>query len=587
MAGQSSISIAKFEHDELIYSDSKYDWSHIQEIFPRAPEGFSRIKYHQKEFYIFTGKDSRIIITELKNSGFSAFLFYFIFTLLAFLLAGRILFWLYEINSLKRDYTLGVTSRFQLVFISLLFISFLGTLVFSVNHFKSSYEQEQIAAIQKKKEYIRKSLQDMYYWTEDITSVDAQELNNDLEELSYRYQTDINIYDNTGKLAGSSQTLIFRKNLLSRLMAPEVYFTNLSVENQYEKIGELTYLSAYTEMINGDYLRIGYISIPQYLSQTEINTKIESFLGSIIQIYLIIALLSIILIVITGKRLSDPLSQLEEKLKMMRLDGKNEKIEYKRKDEIGHLVEQYNKTVDELEKSTQLLLKSERETAWRTMARQIAHEINNPLTPMKLTIQQLQRTRQLNDSRFEAYFNKATSTLIEQIDNLSRIAGTFSQFARLPETRFADVDIAAKLYSVTELFRNSHEKISIHYEGPANGVFISGDSDQMTQVLNNLLKNATQAIPGDKKGEINTRLSMTEKEITIAVSDNGTGIPLPNQQEIFKPSFTTKSTGMGLGLSISKNIIDNMGGKISFTTQENEGTTFTIILKKKDTIVSG
>ena len=147
---------------------------------------------------------------------------------------------------------------------------------------------------------------------------------------------------------------------------------------------------------------------------------------------------------IAGKQLAEPLNQLEIKLKSMHLGGKNEKIDYKWKDEIGQLVEQYNRTVDELEKSTQLLIESERETAWRTMAKQVAHEINNPLTPMKLTIQQLQRTKQMDVSGFDVYFDKAAKTLIEQIDNLARIAGTFSQFARMPETKFTKVDVAAK-----------------------------------------------------------------------------------------------------------------------------------------------
>ena len=250
--------------------------------------------------------------------------------------------------------------------------------------------------------------------------VDKQDLNNNLQELAYRYQVDINVFDNAGRLRGSSQSLIFSNHLISDLMSPEIYFTENETQNQYEQIGNLTYLATYTDLLNGDFLQIGFISIPQYFSQTEINAKLDQFSGTVVQIYLIVMILSVILILIAGRRIAEPLHQLENKMKLMRLDGKNEKVEYKSKDEIGQLVEQYNRTVEELEKNTQLLLASERETTWRTMARQVAHEINNPLTPMKLTLQQLQRTKDINPEQFDKYFVKATQTLIEQINNLSR-----------------------------------------------------------------------------------------------------------------------------------------------------------------------
>lgn len=579
---QSNISIAKYENSKLIYSDSKFEWSENDLLFHELNDGFEKIKFHDQYFYVFSKSNLRIVITEILPSSLTTLLFYYLFTFLVSLFIGRIFFWVFELKTQKNNYTLGLTSKFQLVFISLLFMSFLGILIFSVNYIKTNYEQEQISNLENKKQYLQKSLQDLYYWTEDISSVDELSLNSNLQELAYRYQTDINIFNNAGQLMGSSQSLIFSKNLLSYLMSPEALFTEHAPANRYEQIGNLNYLAAYTDLINGDYLQIGYISIPQYLSQTEINSKIELFLIAIIQIYLIIILLSIIFIIIAGKQLAEPLHQLEVKLKSMHLGGKNEKIEYKWKDEIGQLVEQYNRTVDELEKSTQLLLESERETAWRTMAKQVAHEINNPLTPMKLTIQQLQRTKQMDVSGFDEYFDKAAQTLIEQIDNLSRIAGTFSQFARMPETKFTKVDVAAKLYSVVALFKHNHENIEIAYSGKKNHVTVLGDAEQLIQVFNNILKNATQAIKKDAKGKILVELHTTNSnEIQIKITDNGTGIPTSIQADIFKPNFTTKTTGMGLGLSISKNLIENMGGKISFFTRENESTTFEIMLNKQ------
>ena len=364
-------------------------------------------------------------------------------------------------------------------------------------------------------------------------------------------------------------------------MSPEIYFAENETQNQYEQIGNLTYLATYTDLLNGDFLQIGFISIPQYFSQTEINAKLEQFSGTVVQIYLIVIIISVILILIVGRRLAKPLHQLEKKMKLMRLDGKNEKVAYKSKDEIGQLVEQYNQTVEELEKNTQLLLASEREATWRTMARQVAHEINNPLTPMKLTLQQLQRTKDISPEQFDAYFVKATQTLIEQINNLSRIAGTFSEIARMPEIKFTAIDIAKKLVSVIHLFKLNEEHINIIYDGPQSGVVIECDAEQIIQVFNNVLKNATQAFKHGAKGTIKIMLTEDQETVTIAFTDDGPGIPESIQENIFKPNFTTKSTGMGLGLSISKSIIENMGGEISFITTMGIGTTFTIKLHKK------
>ncbi len=578
---QSNISIAKYEKSNLIYSDQKFGWNESDILFHGLDDGFTRMSDENREYYVYTKNDVWIVITEIVRTSFRNLIFYSLFIILAYLLFARVVFWLFGLIKNKRTYALGLTSKFQLVFISLLFVSFISILIFSVNYIRSNYRQEQIAELEKKKQYIRNSLQDLYYWTEDIATVDEQSLNTNLQELAYRYQTDINIYDNAGKLRGSSQSLIFSKNLISGLMSPEVYFPDRTTENQYEQIGKLAYLAAYSDLINGDYLQIGYISIPQYFSQTEINAKIEQFLGAIIQIYLIIIILSIILILIAGRQLAEPLHQLESKLKSMRLGGKNEKIEYKSKDEIGQLVEQYNRTVDELEKSAQLLLTAERESAWRTMARQVAHEINNPLTPMKLTIQQLQRTKKLDPEQFDGYFEKAAHTLVEQIDNLSRIAGTFSQFARMPETKFTDVDIAGKLVSVVNLFQHNYENIRISYTGPEKDIIVSGDPEQIIQVFNNILKNATQSIKKGVKGKIDVTLEFEEETVIIRFTDNGAGISETIRNEIFKPNFTTKSAGMGLGLSISKSIIEHMGGHISFITKQDEGTTFEIRVNRK------
>lgn len=580
LQSQLDISIAKYEKGRLIYTDMRLDWPMQDEYAQEEHKGFVRMMRGEKQYYVYSKSAFTIVITEMQQGGFKQLLLYGMALFLFYLLIGKLLFWLYEMRNSKKNYRIGLTSKFQLVFTSLLFVSFIGIFIFSVDFIRNRYEKGQIEDMESKKAYLQKTLQDLYFWTQDMSSVDVSSLNNNLQELAFTYHTDINVYDNRGMLIGSSQNLVFQKNLMSRLMSPDAYFSDDVSEYQYERIGGLNYLVSYTQLLNGDFLQIGYIAIPRYLSQTEINAEIESFLSSIIQIYILIIVLSIILILIAGQQLAGPLRQLESKLKSMHWGAKNEKIDYKWQDEIGQLVEQYNRTVDELEKSTRLLLQSERETAWRTMARQVAHEINNPLTPMKLTIQQLQRTKQLNPEGFDEYFVKGTRTLIEQIDNLARIAGTFSQFARLPDTKFSRVDLPQRLISVVDLFSNNHEKIKISYEGPEKDIFVFGDAEQLIQVFNNLLKNATQAIGTTREGEIKVTLSASDSEITVSIVDNGSGIPEDIAQDIFRPSFTTKSTGMGLGLSITKNIIENMEGSITFTSSADIGTSFEVRLKR-------
>jgi len=572
------ISIAYYENNQLTYSDNRFEWPEENLSLQLPENGFSKVKILSEAYYVYQNDQQSICIKELVNAGKIDKIFYFILITAIFLVLGRVLIALHDYLLSRKKITIGLTGKFQLVFISLLMMSFLSTLLFSVNYFRKNYEKEQIQLSEKKKHYIQSSLQEIFFWANNLNSISEERMNTILQELAYRFQTDIHIYTLNGELAGSSLNLIFSKQLVSRLISPEVMFGDATASFHYEKIGHLRYLTGFAELINGDYLPIGYIAVPQYLSQNEINSKINQFLIAVIQIFALIIILSIILVLLSGNRLAIPLKLLEEKLKTMKLNGSNARIEYKGNDEIGQLVEQYNKTVDELEKSTQLLVQSERESAWRTMARQVAHEINNPLTPMKLTIQQLQRLRTQSDEQFNDYFSTASKTLIEQIDNLSRIAGSFSQFARLPETHTQPVEIAERLFSAVELFKNYSERIEIVYHGVQSGILVLGDPEQFTRVFTNLLKNAVQAIPEQHSGRIEIFITLETQKVKIQITDNGTGISADAQKQLFKPNFTTKTSGMGLGLSISKAIIENAGGSIRFMSSEGKGSTFTVYL---------
>ena len=579
---QLDISLAKYDKGKLVYASADADYPATNEWIPKSESDFTSSIFNERLHYAYTpNAQTVIVISEKQTRAPLTYFIYFLYTYLAFLALSWCVIWLFAVLGNKNPYQLGLTTKFQYAFIILLIISFLGIFYVSVNFIKNKYTDEQIANLESKKKYIQKALQDLYYWNQKLSADNTQALNFDLQDLSYTYQTDIHVYDNLGELIGSSQPTIFNKSLISNRMSPTPYFTANANINQYEHIGKLNYLTAYADLYNGDYLQIGYIAVPQFLSQDEIQSEIQSFIAVIIHIYFIIIVLAIFLTLFIGKQLSAPLNMLENKLKEMRLGRRNEKIDYTLNDEIGQLVLQYNRTIDQLEQSAKLLAQSERESAWKSMARQVAHEINNPLTPMKLTIQQLQRTKKMDSDQFDAYFEKSSGMLIEQIDNLSRIAGTFSNFARMPEAKFDRVDLAAKLYSVVQLFMNNNENVRIKYTGKKKDIFVFADPEQLVQVFNNLLKNALQAIPADKLGEIKVSIDGKSERVIVNVSDNGSGIDSDIHDKLFAPNFTTKSTGMGLGLAISKNIIELSGGTISFTTLPNEGTTFTISLPKE------
>lgn len=478
----------------------------------------------------------------------------------------------YIIYRAKGFRNLRIGYKFQSLFSLIVLIGFFVVLLASIDFIRKNYELRQKANLQQKTVYIQKALQDTYFWSRNLNRYNTASLNVYLKDLSYTYKTDIHVYDLSGRLVGSSQPIIFDLGLLSFRMSPKPYFSENTNITQYEHIGSLEYLSAYADFVNGDYTPIGYIAVPFFISTDIINAEIDNLLAILLPIYLSIMLLSIILTSFISKQITSPIITMGEKLKKLQIDQHNEKISYKPHDEIGLLVTQYNQMVDELERSANMLARSERENAWKTMAQQVAHEIKNPLTPMKLTIQQLQRTKKINPELFEKTFSRSAESLIEQIDNLTLIANEFSYFAKMPEMRVEEVDMAERLCTSIGLYKNETQT-QIIYNGPSSGVWAMSDNKQIMQVFSNLLKNAIQALHNKPEGIIEVNLEKLSETILIKICDNGPGIPEEIRDKIFNPNFTTKSTGMGMGLAITKKIVEESGGTIRFETCD-KGTTF-------------
>ena len=545
------------------------------EVSPNILRNFS---YHA----LFTSEDRLSDVSQFKLR-----VYYSLTIILFVLLAAVALFWLIRCRGFR---SMKLGGKFQLILVSLLTVVFVSNFILSVVYIRKMFIVRQEHNLEKKAQYLQSALQNLYFWDVQLSPFNTPSLNIDLRDLSYAYETDIHVYDMQGRLIGSSVPQLFDEGILSRYIAPEPFFGN-SPRVQYEHIGGVRYLVAYTEFYNGNYGQIGYIALPYFISQDQIDSNVDNYVVWLLPLYLALLLLTIFVVWLAARILSTSLGTISKNLQNYRLGEKGAHIDYFFNDEVGELVHHYNEMMDALAESTQRLARTEREAAWRTMARQVAHEINNSLTPMKLTLQQMQRLK--GTPRFDDYFNRSTQVLIDQTDNLSNIAASFSSFAKMPEVNPTEVDVAQKLSSCIALLGNNLDDIPLRYIGPGSGVMAIADADQITQVFTNIVRNATQAMAGQENGDIIIILKELPVEqqvakgldndsrwVEISFSDNGPGIPLEVRDKVFMPNFTTKSTGMGLGLAISKNIVEGGGGKICFQTSE-KGTTFFVYLRKK------
>lgn len=577
---QDNVTIARYENDKLVSFSGR-----------RTPpkEKYWTTENPQEHFTVYTDEKftlyilqvspaEQIVVRERTSRYISSPIFIFYLFLLYFLL-GLLGLWIAAGKRKTGKAYYGFLSKLQISFTILLIISFLTIFFITVNLMVQQYKRQQNTELRNKGLYIQKSISDAVKKGLLLTDNNSSELNFFLQDLSETYKTDIHLYNAKGKLIASSQPVIFSKGLIGKLISPTAFFDKESNYSQSESIGKWEYLSAYNTLENDKDELLGYIAVPSFFSSDTINRQIFNLLGVMINVYLFIIVLAVVISIFINKELAKPIKLLQEKLQQIGLTGKNEKITYSKNDEVAQLVQQYNLMVDKLAESAELLAKSERESAWKQMARQIAHEINNPLTPMKLTIQQLQRTQK--SEHFGEYFEKSSRLLIEQIDNLSRIATAFSNFAKMPDAKKEIVPINHPLQSVIELFRHNNESVHISYSADNIVATVWADKEQLTQVFNNLLKNAIQAIPAERKGKINIQLTETETQIRVAIQDNGCGIPDDIRDQLFIPNFTTKSSGMGLGLAIVNNIVEGSGGKIWFETRLNEGSTFFVEFPKR------
>ena len=546
------------------------------------------------ELWYKAGPGNVVIIAKQQNVVIETItLFSYLFC--AFLLVTGV-FWVINIfirsrlnkEQFKTYWQLSIRNQIHgtIIFISILSFIVIGiaTILFFIRRYENNNRERLSRTIHVMENEVRNSLSELSVFDDAIKIYDEgfkEKLEQTIVKISEIHAADINLYDLEGNLKASSLPLPYDKGIVSTKMDPLAYYhLSKQKEVQYfkeEQIGILNFVSNYVPVIDAKGKEYAYLNIPYFTSQSKLKLEIANFLVTIINLNAFIFLIAGIVALFITNRITRSFSFISDKMKEVNLGKMNEAIDWKRNDEIGELVNEYNKMVGKLDASANALAKSEREGAWREMARQVAHEIKNPLTPMKLSLQYLQKAIANNADNVKDLTRSVAQTLVEQIDHLNQIAGEFSQFANIGNPRNEVFDLHEVLYLVTQLY-GVNDRVQLDCTPLSHPVLINADRTHINRLFTNLIQNAIQAVPENKMAIIEVEEELRGNKILVKVKDNGLGISDEMRSKIFTPNFTTKTSGTGLGLAMCKGIVEQAKGQIWFDTTAGEGSTFYVEL---------
>lgn len=475
-------------------------------------------------------------------------------------------------NSFRKKiaYLMTISMVVALVFVAI------GSVAFTINLIN---ENNRIQ-MEEKLSSVQSTITEMCKYAGQYNEINTLEMFTAMDKVAGNTQVDINLYDPNGRLIRSTKPEVFDQYLIGSRMNPTA-FRGLVIQNksqviEKESIANLSYYSLYAPIFNTNGTMVAIANIPYFLNTTGVREDSSSIIATIINLYILLLLAAIVAGTTISNSITKPLDEISKKMQDMSFSQKAEHINYKNQDELGQLVKAYNQMVDDLEQSSKQLAQSEREQAWREMARQIAHEIKNPLTPMRLSIQHLVRLRKQNVPDWQERFDAVASSLLEQIDILSETATEFSSFAKFYNEDNSVVDLVDVINEQYILFdnRDNIKLFFVHDDIPTAEIFAK--KSQITRALVNLISNAIQAIESKKEGVVKITLIRDEDFFRLDIEDNGPGVSPENYKNLFKPNFTTKSGGTGLGLAICKNIFDQSQGSIRYETSSLGGADFIV-----------
>lgn len=571
----SQYSTAVYENNLLTSHTGEYNYNITSEDYPKHVADYLVFNSGGYTHLIYNANENRTILISKRAGSWLDFitLFSYIFT---FLCLCAFLVW---VNSRygKNRTEFNLATRIQVVILVVLLISVSsiggGTIYYIINKYEARKNAQILERIQLLNNIVSQNFQ-----PGDI-SHNIRYLRN----THAAFIADFNIYDLKGNLIYTTQPRVLEQGLTSSKIQYEALYQIKTLRKassiQNEKIGGLEFLSAYVPVFSQNNKMEAILNLPYFSKQTELKKEISNFLLTLINVYVLLISLSIVIALFVANRIAKPLKLVQRQMAALKLGKRNEPIEWHLKDEIGLLVEQYNKMTEELARSAEALAKSEREEAWREMARQVAHEIKNPLTPMKLSVQHLMRAAKERPEQISSLIEKTSRVLVEQIDSLSSIASAFSDFAKMPGAKNENINLYEVVLHCYELFRET-ENVKISFENRIgnNQLTVLGDKEQLQRVFTNIIKNAVQVLEGNKEGFVAIEISENQHRYIVSIKDNGPGIPLNEHEKVFQPYFTTKSGGTGLGLAMSEKIITALGGEIWFESEEGRGATFYVSL---------
>ncbi|WP_460574812.1 sensor histidine kinase [Flavobacterium koreense] len=400
-----------------------------------------------------------------------------------------------------------------------------------------------------------------------------------IHELSDIHNVEINIYSLNGNLLKSSKASFSVDSISPPIPKYIIKLVQSSIEKRYVDIKSVDGIknrSSYTQIKDDKFKPLGILNLPYVDDDSFYENEIQEFLIRLSQVYFFMLIIAFALAYFLASYITQSLKTISDKINETSLNQKNEKIVIEANSrEINSLIKAYNAMVDKLEESATMLAQSEREQAWREMAKQVAHEIKNPLTPMRLTVQSFERKFNPEDPDLKQKLNDYTKTLIQQIDTMTSVASAFSNFASMPAQQNETLNVVEVVEFSLDIFNEEY----ITFESEEEEIITIMDRTQLIRIITNLVKNAIQAIPEEQtEKSILVAVKREENNVNITVKDNGIGIELEYIEHIFEPKFTTKTSGMGLGLGIIKNIIENYKGTITFETEFGKGTTFKVSL---------
>lgn len=538
--------------------------------------------------FVYHNPNGNIVILQKKARGiydwFSLFaMLFFLISIIAVVI--NVLDMLFQLipNGLNIKLLPGNTfyARIQSGFLILIYISFIAIGFVTSAHFNESNKKYHDGRLSRKSKTIRTAIGFTLNKLSGTTSIKTLQkaVEDEIIPLSKTHKMDvINFYNPKGKLVFSSKDEIYVKGVSPREMDANTFY-HLSQKKSVlrinpERLGDVNFKSSYFDILHYGEL-VGYLGIPYYTKEQARLSDLNDFVTRLLITYFILFVMAISFIVYGTNTIAKPIQELSARVKQ------NKEIEWNTEDEFKGLVEAFNEGLRSKEIQHELQVKIEKESVWRDMAKQVAHDIKNPLTPIQLHIQHFQksvRDRRMDLDQIEQRTDRLTQIVLTQIKRLLTTVEDFRDVANINEGGRENVSINRVLTDVAML-HESEEGITILLDLPREDIFVHGNKGKLDRVFSNLVKNAVQAIPDEQPGVIKIGLTIDDNQAIIKITDNGSGIPEHMTEKIFTPNFTTKNTGSGLGLHICKSIIESHSGQIDFVTEKDKGTTFTIRIK--------